>query len=89
MPHVFGMFESLESQGFHEVGDEGLEPFTLGFPNRWHSAIFPVFSRVFAWFAIHSNSLQITAITGKVWAKCGHGIIESSVDLWNPVVNLN
>ena len=72
-----------------KVGDEGLEPFTLGFPNRWHSAIFPVFSRVFAWFAIHSNSLQITAITGKVWAKCGHGIIESSVDLWNPVVNLN
>lgn len=37
------------------------------------SAVFPVFPMVPAWFAIHSNSLQITAITGKVWAKCGHG----------------
>lgn len=26
-----------------------------------------------AWFAIHFKSLQIAAITGKVWAKCGHG----------------
>ncbi|WP_288542347.1 hypothetical protein [uncultured Bifidobacterium sp.] len=72
-----------------KVGDEGLEPFALGFPDRCHSAVFPVFPTVPTWFAIHSNSLQITAITGKVWAKCGHGIIESSVDLWNPVVNLN
>ena len=37
------------------------------------SAVFPVFPTVSAWFAIHSNSLQITAITGRVWAKCGHG----------------
>ena len=72
-----------------KVGDEGLEPFALGFSYRCHSAVFPVFPTVPAWFAIHSNSLQITTITGKVWAKCGHGIIESSVDLWNPVVNLN
>lgn len=61
-----------------KVGDEGLEPFTLGFPNRWHSAIFPVFSRVFAWFAIHSNSLQITSFLRKTWAKCGHGITRPS-----------
>ena len=38
------------------------------------SAVFPVFPTVPAWFAYHSNSLQITTITGKVWAKCGHGI---------------
>lgn len=57
-----------------KVGDEGLEPFALGFPNRCHSAVFPVFSRVFAWFAIHSNSLQITSFLYKTWAKCGHGI---------------
>lgn len=56
-----------------KVGDEGLEPFALGFPDRCYSAVFPVFPTVPAWFAIHCNSLQITAITGKVWAKCGHG----------------
>lgn len=38
------------------------------------SAVFPVFPTVPAWFAIHFKSLQITAITGRVWAKCGHGI---------------
>lgn len=38
------------------------------------SAVFPVFPTVSAWFAIHSKSLQITAITGRTWAKCGHGI---------------
>lgn len=56
-----------------KVGDEGLEPFALGFHNRCYSAVFPVFPTVSAWFAYHSNSLQITAITGKAWAKCGHG----------------
>ena len=56
-----------------QEGDKGLEPFALGFPDRCYSAVFPVFPTVPAWFAIHSNSLQITAITGKVWAKCGHG----------------
>ena len=50
------------------------EPFALGFPNCCYSAVFPVFPTVPAWFAIHSNSLQFTAITGRVWAKCGHGI---------------
>lgn len=53
---------------------KGLEPFAPVFPNRCHSAVFPVFPTVPAWFAIHSNSLQFTAITGRVWAKCGHGI---------------
>lgn len=70
---MFAMFESLESQGFREVGDEGLEPLTPVFPDSCYFAVFPVFPTVPAWFAIHSNSLQITAITGKVWAKCGHG----------------
>lgn len=37
-------------------------------------AVFPVFPTVPARFAIHCKSLQITAITGRVWAKCGHGI---------------
>lgn len=50
------------------------EPFALGFSYRCYSAVFPVFPTVPAWFAYHSNSLQITAITGKAWAKCGHGI---------------
>ena len=35
---------------------------------------FPLFSNGFGIIAIHCKSLQITAITGKVWAKCGHGI---------------
>lgn len=56
-----------------KVGDEGLEPFALGFSYRCYSAVFPVFPTVPIWFAIHCKSLQITAITGKVWAKCGHG----------------
>lgn len=56
-----------------KVGDEGLEPFALDFSYRCYSAVFPVFPTASAWFAYHSNSLQITAITGKVWAKCGHG----------------
>lgn len=56
-----------------KVGDEGLEPFALGFSYRCYSAVFPVFPTVPAWFAYHYKSLQITAITGKVWAKCGHG----------------
>ncbi|MFR0915057.1 MAG: hypothetical protein ACLSGC_10165, partial [Bifidobacterium pseudocatenulatum] len=56
----------------HDGGDK--EPFTLGFHNHCYSAVFPVFPTVSAWFAIHSNSLQITTITGKVWAKCGHGL---------------
>lgn len=56
-----------------KVGDEGLEPFAPVFPDCCYSAVFPVFPTVPAWFAIHCNSLQITAITGKVWAKCGHG----------------
>lgn len=56
-----------------KVGDEGFEPFTLGFSYRCYFAVFPVFPTVPAWFVIHSNSLQFTAITGKVWAKCGHG----------------
>ena len=55
------------------MGDKGLEPFAPGFHNRCHSAVFPVFPTVPAWFAIHYKSLQITAITGMVWAKCGHG----------------
>lgn len=49
------------------------EPFALGFPDRCYSAVFPVFPTVPAWFAYHCKSLQITAITGKAWAKCGHG----------------
>lgn len=56
-----------------KVGDEGLEPFALGFHDCCYSAVFPVFPMVPTWFAIHSKSLQFTAITGKVWAKCGHG----------------
>lgn len=56
-----------------KVGDEGLEPFALGFSYRCYSAVFPVFPTVPAWFAYHCKSLQFTAITGKVWAKCGHG----------------
>lgn len=36
-------------------------------------AVFPVFPMVPAWFPIHCKSLQITAITAKMWAKCGHG----------------
>lgn len=56
-----------------KVGDEGLEPFALGFSYRCYSAVFPVFPTVPVWFAYHCKSLQITAITGKVWAKCGHG----------------
>lgn len=56
-----------------KVGDEGLEPFTLGFHNHCYSAVFPVFPTVPAWFAYHCKSLQFTAITGKAWAKCGHG----------------
>nr|DAZ05390.1 MAG TPA: hypothetical protein [Caudoviricetes sp.] len=75
---MFGVFDSLESQGSHEVGNEGLEPFALSFPNRCYSAVFPVFPMVPAWFAIHSKSLQTTAITGRTWAKCGHG----SPDHW-------
>lgn len=71
---MFGVFESLESQGFREVGDKGFEPFALGFPYRCYSAVFPVFPTVPAWFAIHCKSLQITTITARVWAKCGHGI---------------
>nr|DAZ15152.1 MAG TPA: hypothetical protein [Caudoviricetes sp.] len=35
---------------------------------------FLVFPTVPAWFAIHCNSLQFTANTGKAWAKCGHGL---------------
>lgn len=35
---------------------------------------FLVFPMVSAWFAIHFKSLQFTAITGKAWAKCGHGL---------------
>ena len=62
-----------------KVGDEGLEPFALGFHDRCYSAVFPVFPTVPAWFAIHSNSLQITAITVRTWAKCGHGITRSLV----------
>ncbi|WP_161658417.1 hypothetical protein [Bifidobacterium pseudocatenulatum] len=57
-----------------KVGDEGLEPFALGFSYRCYSAVFPVFPTVPARFAYHCKSLQFTAITGKVWAKCGHGI---------------
>lgn len=71
---MFEMFESLESQGFREVGDKGLEPFALVFPDCCYSAVFPVFPTVPAGFAIHFKSLQFTSITGKVWAKCGHGI---------------
>lgn len=56
-----------------KVGDEGLEPFALGFSYRCYSAVFPVFPTVPARFAYHCKSLQITAITGKAWAKCGHG----------------
>lgn len=52
-------------------------------------AAFPLFPTVSATILFHYNSLQFTTITGKVWAKCGHGIIDSSVGLWNPVVNLN
>ena len=37
------------------------------------SAVFPVFPTVPAWFAYHSNSLQITSFLYKTWAKCGHG----------------
>lgn len=57
----------------NELGGDGFEPFALGFSYRCYSAVFPVFPMVPAWFAYHSNSLQITAITGRVWAKCGHG----------------
>ena len=56
-----------------KVGDEGLEPFALGFHDRCYSAVFPVFPTVPACFAYHCKSLQFTAITGRVWAKCGHG----------------
>lgn len=38
------------------------------------SAVFPVFPTVPAWFAYHSNSLQITSFLYKTWANCGHGI---------------
>ena len=55
------------------MAGNGNEPFALSFSYRCHSAVFPVFPTVPAWFAIHCKSLQITAITGKVWAKCGHG----------------
>lgn len=37
------------------------------------SAVSPVFPTVPAWFAYHCKSLQITAITARMWAKCGHG----------------
>ena len=50
---------------------------------------FPFISNGFQTFLIHSNSLQITSFLYKTWAKRGHGITRSSVDLWNPVVNLN
>lgn len=46
------IFEALQ-----KVGDEGLEPFALVFPDRCHSAVFPVFPTVPAWFAIHCKSL--------------------------------
>ena len=55
-----------------KVGDEGLEPFALGFSYRCYSAVLPVFPTVPAWFAYHCKSLQFTAITGRTWAKCGH-----------------
>ena len=42
------------------------------------SAVFPVFPTVPAWFAYHSNSLQITSFLYKTWAKCGHGITRPS-----------
>nr|DAP14588.1 MAG TPA: hypothetical protein [Caudoviricetes sp.] len=42
------------------------------------SAVFSVFPTVPAWFAIHFKSLQFTSITGRTWAKCGHGITRPS-----------
>lgn len=42
------------------------------------SAVFPVFPTVPAWFAYHSNSLQITSFLYKTWAKCGHEITRPS-----------
>lgn len=60
------------------LGVPVLEPLTPGFSNRCFFAVFPVFPRVPAWFAIHFKSLQITSITARTWAKCGHGFTRPS-----------
>lgn len=55
-----------------KVGDEGLEPFALGFSYRCYSAVFPVFPTVPAWFAYHYKSLQLPEKCGQNVGTDGH-----------------
>lgn len=55
-----------------KVGDEGLEPFALGFSYRCYFAVFPVFPTVPAWFAYHCKSLQLPEKRGQNVGTDGH-----------------